>query len=169
MWQRYPSRLSLTLCLLLLIDKAPHRGGSGKCSNQSRQVFVKERRRFPHDEWLRLRYWLELEQIKAAEVETVPLPRAQCSNGYNGSSNQAWLLLRWMTAEQSCTYKQPACSAIGGGGSEVTFEPLVSRLSVREGFLSLTSPAYGRGHQNPAPSGIFLKKKLMSMESNVKN
>ncbi|KAG8283778.1 hypothetical protein J6590_011149 [Homalodisca vitripennis] len=52
---------------------------------------------------------------------------------------RAWLLLGWATAERSCPCKQPACPAIGGG-SEVTFKPLVPRLSVREGFLALTSP-----------------------------
>ncbi|KAG8284034.1 hypothetical protein J6590_003726, partial [Homalodisca vitripennis] len=52
---------------------------------------------------------------------------------------RAWLLLGWVTAERSCPCKQPACPAIGGG-SEVTFKPLVPRLSVREGFVALTSP-----------------------------
>ncbi|KAG8306662.1 hypothetical protein J6590_042446 [Homalodisca vitripennis] len=52
---------------------------------------------------------------------------------------RAWLLLGWATAERSCPCKQPACPAIGGG-SEVTFKPLVPRLSVRRGFLALTSP-----------------------------
>ncbi|KAG8275830.1 hypothetical protein J6590_078170, partial [Homalodisca vitripennis] len=52
---------------------------------------------------------------------------------------RAWLLLGWLTAERSCPCKRPACPAIGGG-SEVTFKPLVPRLSVREGFLALTSP-----------------------------
>ncbi|KAG8319659.1 hypothetical protein J6590_086779 [Homalodisca vitripennis] len=44
-----------------------------------------------------------------------------------------------VTAERSCPCKQPACLAVGGG-LEVTFKPLVPRLSVREGFLALTSP-----------------------------
>ncbi|KAG8245052.1 hypothetical protein J6590_009128 [Homalodisca vitripennis] len=58
---------------------------------------------------------------------------AQCS-GYNGyreitiSSN----------VERGCCL-QPVCPAIGGG-SKVTFTPLVPRLSVREDFLALTSP-----------------------------
>ncbi|KAG8315336.1 sterol carrier protein 2 [Homalodisca vitripennis] len=52
---------------------------------------------------------------------------------------RAWLLLGQVTAERSCPCKRPACLAIGGG-SEVTFKPLVPRLSVREGFLALTSP-----------------------------
>ncbi|KAG8303132.1 hypothetical protein J6590_018596 [Homalodisca vitripennis] len=52
---------------------------------------------------------------------------------------RAWLLLGWLTAERSCPCKQSACPAINGG-SEVTLKPLVSRLSVREGFLALTSP-----------------------------
>ncbi|KAG8241269.1 hypothetical protein J6590_090278 [Homalodisca vitripennis] len=43
-------------------------------------------------------------------------------------------------AERYCPCKQPACPAIGGG-SEVTFKPLVPKLSVREGFLALTSLA----------------------------
>ncbi|KAG8306239.1 hypothetical protein J6590_051583 [Homalodisca vitripennis] len=51
---------------------------------------------------------------------------------------RAWLLLGWVTAKRSCPSKQPACPAIGG--LEVTFKPLVPRLSVREGFLALTSP-----------------------------
>ncbi|KAG8262484.1 hypothetical protein J6590_052129 [Homalodisca vitripennis] len=46
--------------------------------------------------------------------------------------------IKQLTAERSCPHK-PACPAIGGG-SEVTFKPLVRRLSVREGFLALTSP-----------------------------
>ncbi|KAG8296205.1 Transmembrane channel-like protein 5 [Homalodisca vitripennis] len=52
---------------------------------------------------------------------------------------RAWLLLGQVTAERSCPCKRPACPAIGGG-SEVTFKPLVPRLSVREVFLALTSP-----------------------------
>ncbi|KAG8330864.1 hypothetical protein J6590_053318 [Homalodisca vitripennis] len=52
---------------------------------------------------------------------------------------RAWLLLGQVTTERSCPCKRPACPAIGGG-SEVTFKPLVPRLSVREGFLALTSP-----------------------------
>ncbi|KAG8307281.1 hypothetical protein J6590_024927 [Homalodisca vitripennis] len=40
---------------------------------------------------------------------------------------RAWLLLGWMTAERSCPCKQPTCPAIGGG-SEVTFKPLVPSL-----------------------------------------
>ncbi|KAG8304285.1 hypothetical protein J6590_097445 [Homalodisca vitripennis] len=52
---------------------------------------------------------------------------------------RARLLLVWVTAERSCLIKQLACPAIGGG-SEVIFKPLVPRLSVREGFLALTSP-----------------------------
>ncbi|KAG8271612.1 hypothetical protein J6590_059087 [Homalodisca vitripennis] len=52
---------------------------------------------------------------------------------------RAWLLLGWVTAERSCPCKQPACPAVGGG-SEVTIKLLVPRLSVREGFLALTSP-----------------------------
>ncbi|KAG8320800.1 hypothetical protein J6590_060759 [Homalodisca vitripennis] len=55
---------------------------------------------------------------------------------------RAWLLLGLLTAERSCPCKQPACPAIGGG-SEVTFKPLVLNLSVREGFLALISPGAG--------------------------
>ncbi|KAG8319456.1 hypothetical protein J6590_091573 [Homalodisca vitripennis] len=55
---------------------------------------------------------------------------------------RAWLLFGQVTAERSCPCKRPACPAIGGG-SEVTFKPLVPRLSVREGFLALTSPVPG--------------------------
>ncbi|KAG8271229.1 hypothetical protein J6590_068119 [Homalodisca vitripennis] len=51
---------------------------------------------------------------------------------------RAWVLLGWVTAERSYPCKRPACPAIGCG-SEVTFKPLVPRLSVRVGFLSLTS------------------------------
>ncbi|KAG8289555.1 hypothetical protein J6590_102167, partial [Homalodisca vitripennis] len=43
---------------------------------------------------------------------------------------RARLLLGWVTAEQPCPCKQPACPAIDGG-SEVTFKPLVPRLSTR--------------------------------------
>ncbi|KAG8268530.1 hypothetical protein J6590_023908 [Homalodisca vitripennis] len=49
---------------------------------------------------------------------------------------RAWLLLGWVIAKRSCPCKQPACPAIGRG-SEVTFKPLIPRLSVREGFLAL--------------------------------
>ncbi|KAG8265749.1 hypothetical protein J6590_087971 [Homalodisca vitripennis] len=52
---------------------------------------------------------------------------------------RAWLQLGQVTAERSCPCKRPACPGIGGG-SEVSFKPLVPRLSVREGFLPLTSP-----------------------------
>ncbi|KAG8318283.1 hypothetical protein J6590_006597 [Homalodisca vitripennis] len=41
---------------------------------------------------------------------------------------RVWLLLGWVTAERSCPCKRPACPAISGG-SEVTFKPLVPRLS----------------------------------------
>ncbi|KAG8258309.1 hypothetical protein J6590_032238 [Homalodisca vitripennis] len=51
---------------------------------------------------------------------------------------RAWLLLGRMTAERSCPCKQPGYPAIGGG-SEVTFKPLIPRF-VREGFLALKSP-----------------------------
>ncbi|KAG8335927.1 hypothetical protein J6590_056508 [Homalodisca vitripennis] len=51
---------------------------------------------------------------------------------------RAWLLLGWVTAERSCHSKQPARPAIGGG-SEVTFKPLVLSY-IRESFLALTSP-----------------------------
>ncbi|KAG8331747.1 hypothetical protein J6590_035705 [Homalodisca vitripennis] len=54
-------------------------------------------------------------------------------------SSNVGMLLGWVTAERSYPCKQPACPAIGGG-SEVTFKPLVPRLSVREGFLALASP-----------------------------
>ncbi|KAG8315059.1 hypothetical protein J6590_078962 [Homalodisca vitripennis] len=52
---------------------------------------------------------------------------------------RAWMLLGWVTAERSCPCKQSACPAVGGG-SEVSLKPLVPRLSVRKGFLALTSP-----------------------------
>ncbi|KAG8268761.1 hypothetical protein J6590_019341 [Homalodisca vitripennis] len=48
---------------------------------------------------------------------------------------RAWLLLGWVTAERSCPCKQSAFPAIADD-SEVTFKPLVPRLSVREGFLA---------------------------------
>ncbi|KAG8267477.1 SUMO1 sentrin specific peptidase 8 [Homalodisca vitripennis] len=54
---------------------------------------------------------------------------------------RAWLLFGQVTAERSCPCKRPACPAIGVG-SEVTFKPLVPTLSVREGFLALTSPGF---------------------------
>ncbi|KAG8270273.1 hypothetical protein J6590_088791 [Homalodisca vitripennis] len=61
--------------------------------------------------------------------------------------SRAWLMLGWVTAERSCPCKQLACPTIGGG-SEVTFKPWVpSRLSVRKGFLALTSP----GQTQPRP------------------
>ncbi|KAG8302043.1 hypothetical protein J6590_038781 [Homalodisca vitripennis] len=42
---------------------------------------------------------------------------------------RVWLLLACVPAERSCLCKQPACPAVGGG-SAVTFRPLVPRLSV---------------------------------------
>ncbi|KAG8262213.1 hypothetical protein J6590_057068 [Homalodisca vitripennis] len=51
----------------------------------------------------------------------------------------ASLLLGWMTAKQSCPCKHPAYPATGGG-SKVTFKPMVPKIGVREGFLTLTSP-----------------------------
>ncbi|KAG8287476.1 hypothetical protein J6590_036341 [Homalodisca vitripennis] len=53
---------------------------------------------------------------------------------------RARLLLGWVPAEQSCSCKQPACPAVGGG-SEVTFKLLVPSLNVRKGFLALTPPS----------------------------
>ncbi|KAG8275801.1 hypothetical protein J6590_078779 [Homalodisca vitripennis] len=59
---------------------------------------------------------------------------AQCS-GYNGyrkitrSSN--------VTDERSCPCKLPACPAIGGG-SEVTFKPLVPSIKNIDGHIRLT-------------------------------
>ncbi|KAG8266685.1 hypothetical protein J6590_066253 [Homalodisca vitripennis] len=54
---------------------------------------------------------------------------------------RAWLLLGWVTAgDPVLASSQPAQPFIGGG-SEVTFKPLVPRLSFKEGFLALTSPA----------------------------
>ncbi|KAG8292649.1 hypothetical protein J6590_034842 [Homalodisca vitripennis] len=44
-------------------------------------------------------------------------------------ARSAWLLLGWVTAKRSCPCKQPACPAIGGG-SEITFKPLVPRDNV---------------------------------------
>ncbi|KAG8322454.1 hypothetical protein J6590_022903 [Homalodisca vitripennis] len=49
---------------------------------------------------------------------------------------RAWLLLGQVTAERSCPCKRPACPAIGGG-SEVTFKPLVP------------SPNHHHNHHNP--------------------
>ncbi|KAG8243923.1 hypothetical protein J6590_035541 [Homalodisca vitripennis] len=43
---------------------------------------------------------------------------------------RAWPLLGQVTAERSCPYKRPACPAIGGG-SEVTFKPLVPRVLIK--------------------------------------
>ncbi|KAG8331427.1 hypothetical protein J6590_042195 [Homalodisca vitripennis] len=62
-----------------------------------------------------------------------------CRLQFTIKQRRAWLLLGWVTAERSCPCKQFACPDIGGG-SEVTFKPLVPRLSVREGFLAPTSP-----------------------------
>ncbi|KAG8248417.1 hypothetical protein J6590_040882 [Homalodisca vitripennis] len=67
--------------------------------------------------------------------------------GYNGyrkitgsSKVERGFCLDGYSGERSCSCKLPACLAIGGG-SEVTFKPLVLRLSVREGFIALTSPS----------------------------
>ncbi|KAG8300281.1 hypothetical protein J6590_079628 [Homalodisca vitripennis] len=67
---------------------------------------------------------------------------------------RAWLLLGQVTAERSCPCKRPACPAIGGG-SEVTFKPLVPRLSVREGFLALTSPDISRCNGRHSGPGLY--------------
>ncbi|KAG8307593.1 hypothetical protein J6590_016035 [Homalodisca vitripennis] len=77
---------------------------------------------------------------------------------------RAWLLLGQVTAERSCRCKRPAraCPAIGGG-SEVTFKPLVPRLSVREGFLALTSP----GSDPPAEQDISLQELSCKLPTNV--
>ncbi|KAG8293436.1 hypothetical protein J6590_016395 [Homalodisca vitripennis] len=71
-------------------------------------------------------------------------PVAQCS-GYGGYRKIT--RSRNVNAERSCPCKRPACPAIGGG-SEVTFKPLVPRLSVIEGFLALTSPASDMYHSH---------------------
>ncbi|KAG8278894.1 hypothetical protein J6590_011294 [Homalodisca vitripennis] len=64
----------------------------------------------------------------------------QKRNGYGGyrerTVERVSLLLGWVTDERSCPINAP----VGGGGSEVTSKPLVPRLSVREGFLAVTSP-----------------------------
>ncbi|KAG8284636.1 hypothetical protein J6590_098757, partial [Homalodisca vitripennis] len=52
----------------------------------------------------------------------------QLSRDNRIKKRRAWLLLGWS-----------AYPAIGGG-SEITFQPFVPRLSVIEGFLALTSP-----------------------------
>ncbi|KAG8279936.1 hypothetical protein J6590_093764 [Homalodisca vitripennis] len=68
---------------------------------------------------------------------------------------RAWPLLGQVTAERSCPYKRSACPAIGGG-SEVTFKPLVPRLSVREGFLALTSPVTPLFHATNFEDGTLV-------------
>ncbi|KAG8268401.1 hypothetical protein J6590_027563 [Homalodisca vitripennis] len=71
---------------------------------------------------------------------------AQCS-GYNGYRKITG------SSNRSCSCKQPACPA-GGGGSEVTFKPLVLRLSVREDFLVLTSPDLDGFPYNRIPNDL---------------
>ncbi|KAG8259172.1 hypothetical protein J6590_017351 [Homalodisca vitripennis] len=65
----------------------------------------------------------------------------KCS-GYSGLSQddrikqrRAWLLLGWVTAERLCPCKQSTCPTIGGG-SEVTFKPLVPCFKCKRGLLS---------------------------------
>ncbi|KAG8274032.1 hypothetical protein J6590_008159 [Homalodisca vitripennis] len=61
---------------------------------------------------------------------------------------RAWLLLGWVTAKRVCLCKQPTCPAIGGG-LEVTFKPLVPKLSVTEGFLALNAPDFTKPDKKP--------------------
>ncbi|KAG8300878.1 hypothetical protein J6590_065609 [Homalodisca vitripennis] len=68
----------------------------------------------------------------SAVLPTHSQPGLSVSRGLSqdnqSKQRQAWLLLGWVTAERSCPCKQPACPAVGGC-SEVTFKPLVPRLS----------------------------------------
>ncbi|KAG8247734.1 hypothetical protein J6590_054848 [Homalodisca vitripennis] len=82
-----------------------------------------------------LEHWTTLTNVLNNDIKRVQ----RLSRDNRIKQRRAWLLLRWVTPERSCLCKQPACPAIGGG-SEVTFKPLVLRLCVREGFLALTSP-----------------------------
>ncbi|KAG8303679.1 hypothetical protein J6590_002687 [Homalodisca vitripennis] len=58
---------------------------------------------------------------------------------------RAWLLRGWVTAERYCSCEHPACPAIGGG----------SELSVREGFLVLTSSGKIRHFRNSINSSYI--------------
>ncbi|KAG8255260.1 hypothetical protein J6590_096808 [Homalodisca vitripennis] len=56
--------------------------------------------------------------------------------------DEAWPLLGWVTAKQSCPCKQPACLGVGGG-SKVTFKPLVpSNWNTRRGASLLSIPVH---------------------------
>ncbi|KAG8314172.1 hypothetical protein J6590_098532 [Homalodisca vitripennis] len=61
------------------------------------------------------------------------LPMALCS-GYSGYRK----ITELSNPEGFCAYKQPAFPAVGGG-SEVNSKTLISKLSVTEGFVALTS------------------------------
>ncbi|KAG8252720.1 hypothetical protein J6590_051169 [Homalodisca vitripennis] len=78
--------------------------------------------------------------VRRADVIAIALLALDSADWNNRiKQRRAWLLLGWVTAERSCPCNQPACPAIGGG-LEVTFKPLVTSLSAREGVLALTSP-----------------------------
>ncbi|KAG8284133.1 hypothetical protein J6590_003826 [Homalodisca vitripennis] len=89
---------------------------------------------------------------------------AQCS-GYGVydkivKQRRAWLLLGRVTAERSCPCKQPACPAIGGG-SEVTFKPLVPRWYRMTGRSAMTLArqkdlvgSTGRGRYSAGITGL---------------
>ncbi|KAG8282636.1 hypothetical protein J6590_031886 [Homalodisca vitripennis] len=85
---------------------------------------------------------LKSKQRKAFDLLRARVQRLSQDNQIK--QRRAWLLLGWVAAERSCPCKQPACPAVGGG-SEVSFKPLVPRLSVRKDFLALTSPGEIRG------------------------
>ncbi|KAG8267092.1 hypothetical protein J6590_059135 [Homalodisca vitripennis] len=78
-------------------------------------------------------------ELKTERSERVQTKKIACVT-YSAISV---MLLGWVTAERSWPCKQPAYSAIGCG-TEVTFKPFVPRLTVRDGFLAVTSP--GKTH-----------------------
>ncbi|KAG8240822.1 hypothetical protein J6590_101310, partial [Homalodisca vitripennis] len=70
-----------------------------------------------------------------------PQPQPRVLPGKHGllqdnqiKEGRAWMLLGWVTAERYCACKP----LVVVRNSEVTFNPLVPRLGVREGFLALS-------------------------------
>ncbi|KAG8335086.1 hypothetical protein J6590_077163 [Homalodisca vitripennis] len=72
---------------------------------------------------------------------TKPLPPPRGYSGYRKITESSNVERGCCLDGRFCPCKQPTCPAVGGG-SEITFKPLVPRLNVRVGFLALTSPVH---------------------------
>ncbi|KAG8308193.1 hypothetical protein J6590_002276 [Homalodisca vitripennis] len=93
-------------------------------------------RQFFTERYWRLENWYIIQKIK----EQMPMAWRSGYNGYRPDQATSSVAAAWMGDRRVIlSLKQPACPA-NGGGSQVTFKPLVRRLKVREGFLALTSP-----------------------------